>query len=179
MAKNKGSKNGNGKRAADQYEAPEGFTINAGRDRGEGWVKKEEGNVVQGRLVGRQSYKNKRGKTRAFYQIMLSKKCKIQIANPDFNDEADEDTSNMAMIDSDGEEGMTVNVDEFKMLEDLESFTRNGGVYDVWFVMGPKVDIDNGQTMWTLLAGPKVAIVQPPPQESRASGRRYDEGKNF
>ncbi len=179
MAKKTKNGNGNGKKSEEQYQAPDGFNINVGRDRGEGWIKKVEGNVVQGRLMSRTEYKNKRGQTRAFYQIKLSSKCQIQIENPDFNEEADEDDLNTTMIDSQGEPGMTVNVDEFKKLEDLKAFTRDGGIYDVWFVMGGKIDLGGDQTMWTLLAGPRVAIVQAPSQESRSSGRRYDEGKNF
>jgi hypothetical protein len=149
-------------RREDEWDVPEGFNVNAGRERGEGWILKAEGNEVMGRLVGRQSYKTKRGKTRAFYQIKLAKPCMCEVTNPDFNEEADEDEDNMARIQEKLDAGSVVNVDEFKKLEDLEPYTKDGGVYDVWFVMGGKIDIGDDQTMWTLKAGPRLKVIEEP-----------------
>lgn len=146
----------------DAPDSPDGFTINAGRERGDGWAIKEEGNEIQGRLLGRQTYKTKRGKTRAFYQIKLQKPCMAEVENPDFNEDADEDETNSPRMRERLEEGQTVNIDEFKKLEDLEQYTKDGGIYDVWFVMGGKVDIGDDQTMWTLAAGPKLRMVERP-----------------
>ena len=163
MAKrNTGRKNTSNESKGDtDYAVPEGFTINVGGERGEGWVTKEDGNVVQGRLLGRKEYKNTRGKTRAFYQIKLAKPCWAQVDNPDFNDEADEDEDkNPSMIRKRLDEGDVVNVDEFKKLEDLAPKCVDGGIYDVWFVIGPKVEIDNNQTMWTFRGGPVLRVVK-------------------
>lgn len=162
MAKDTSRKATDKKRGDEASVAiPEGFTINAGRERGEGWIVKEEGNTVQGRLIGRQTYKTKRGKTRAFYQIKLEKPCTIEIENPDFNEEADEDEDNPERIKAKGEEGQIVNIDEFKKLEDLEPYTKDGGVYDVWFQIGEKIEIGDEQTMWTLV-GPRLRVVKKP-----------------
>lgn len=149
----------------DDFATPEGFTINAGRERGDGWAIKEEGNEIMGRLLGRQTYKTRRGKTRAFYQIKLQKPCMAEVENPNFNEEADEDEDNQPRIRQRLEEGDTVNIDEFKKLEDLEPYTKDGGVYDVWFVMGGKVELGEDQTMWTLAAGPKLRVVQKPEKD--------------
>lgn len=149
-------------RQEKEIDAPDGFDINVGRERGEGWIVKEEGNEILGRLLGRNEYKNSRGKTRAFYQIQLERSCKIQIENPDFNEEADEDDDNKEFIESEGMPGMIVNVDEFKKLEDLKEYTRDGGVYDVWFVMGGKIDLGPDQSMWTLKAGPRLKPIKLP-----------------
>jgi len=159
MAKAKNRSSG-GK--AKEIEAPAGFDINVGRERGEGWFVKEEGNTLLGRLLGRNEYKNKRGKLRAFYQVQLEQSCKIQIENPDFNSEADEDDDNKEFIESEGMPGMIINIDEFKKLEDLKEYTRDGGVYDVWFVMGGKMDLGADQEMWTLKAGPRIKVVKQP-----------------
>lgn len=145
---------------ANEYEAPEGFDINAGRERGDGWVAKEEGNVVMGKLLGRMTYQTKRGKTRGFYQVELIRPCRIVVDNPDFNEEADEDDTNTPQVIEERGEGTIVNLDEFKKLEDMAPYTKDGNVYNVWMVMGPKVEIGDDQTMWTLLAGPKLAIVK-------------------
>lgn len=161
---NKTSQRRNSSPSSDDYEIPEGFNINAGRERGDGWIVKEEGNEVLGRLVGRQTYRTKRGKLRGFYQILLHKSCKCEVPNPDFNEEADEDESNTPRIVETLGEGSTVNVDEFKKLEDLEPYTKDGKVYDVWFVMGGKIEIGDDQTMWTLKAGPRLR----PVEESKA-----------
>lgn len=146
----------------DDFAVPDGFDVNVGRERGEGWIVKEEGNIVQGKLLGRQTYKTKRGKTRAFYQIELEKPCLCEVENPDFNEEADEDETNVPRIRETLEEGAIVNIDEFKKLEDLAPYCKDGGQYGVWFVIGPKVDIGDDQTMWSLAAGPRLRVDKKP-----------------
>lgn len=144
------------------FAVPDGFDVNVGRERGEGWIIKEEGNEVQGKLLGRQTYKTKRGKTRAFYQIELEKPCFCEVENPDFNEEADEDETNVARVRERLDEGAIVNIDEFKKLEDLAPYCKDGGQYGVWFVIGGKVDIGDDQTMWTLSAGPRLRVDKKP-----------------
>ena len=145
----------------DDFATPDGFNINAGRERGDGWIVKEEGNIVQGRLLGRQTYTSNRGKTRAFYQIQLQKPCQCEVENPDFNDEADEDDDNSSRLREKLGEGKIVNIDEFKKLEDLAKYTTDGGVYDVWFAIVGKVDIGDDQTMWQI-QGPRLRVVTKP-----------------
>lgn len=149
-------------RKEEAYEAPEGFGINVGREMGEGWIVKEEGNEVMARLLSRHTYKTKRGKTRAFYQLRLIKATLCQVANPDFNEEDEETDDNPAFQIKTLEEGSIVNVDEFKKLEDLQEYMKDGKTYDVWFVMGGKIELDDSQTMWTLKAGPKLRPVADP-----------------
>jgi len=98
---------------------------------------------------------------RGFYQIELQKPCKVQIDNPDFNEDEDESDDNRAYIEIDGEPGMIVNIDETKKLEDLRTAVKNGGTYDVWFVIDKKIELDNDQTMWQLI-GPKLRMVKAP-----------------
>ena len=154
MARN-GNRNGNNGEA--EIAAPEGFGINVGRERGEGWVKKEKGNEVMARIIGRHSYKNRQGKMRAYYQLKLLKPCKVEIDDP----ESDEDDVNAPRVTVMMEAGKIVNLDETAKFADLESYTKNGGTYDVWFVYGAKKDIGNGQTMWDV-TGPKLRVVHKP-----------------
>lgn len=167
MARKSNKSNGTS-RKNQPIEAPEGFDVNVGGERGEGWVVKADGNTVQGRLIGRRTYKGGKGRERAFYQIELHKPCLIQVENPEFNEDEEESDSNAAYKNVTVSEGI-VNVDEFKKLEDLRPFVEKGGVYDVWFVLGGKVDIDNGQTMWTMKAGPKCKVVKLPSDGAQRS----------
>jgi hypothetical protein len=161
-----GKKNRKANTENQEWEAPEGYDINAERTRGEGWIKKEFGNVVNAEILAVHEYKNKRGKTRQFLQMKLISKAKCQIDNPDFNEEADEDDDNRAMIEVELDEGSTVNCDVFKKLEDIVPYAKNGGKYNVWFVIGKKMDLDGGNTMWDLAAGPKLRCVKKPSSES-------------
>lgn len=156
MAK-KNAKNGNSEKHMEA--PPDGFTINVGRERGDGWVKKEEGNIVQGRLLGRHTYTS-RGKKRAYYQVKLARPCKAEIENPDWNEEMEGDEV-PERITATLDEGSIVNLDETTKLADLETHVSSGGVYDVWLVFGNKMDIGNGQTMWTV-TGPRLRVVEKP-----------------
>lgn len=159
MARNRRNQNGNGNARSgdDEFEAPEGFTINVGRERGDGWVKKEEGNEVMARIVGRYTY-SLRGKKRAYYQLKLLKPCQIEVEDPDFAGDGDEEVPRVTMT---ADEGALVNCDETAKLAELEAFTKTGGVYDVWFVFKGKKDIGAGQSMWDM-AGPRVRVVTKP-----------------
>lgn len=147
------------KEAETAYEAPEGFGINVGRERGEGWVTKKEGNEVLARILGRFSYVDNRGKKRGYYQLKLLKPCEIDIEDPDGEED---DEGNVIRRTITANEGTVVNADETAKLADLEPFTKNGGTYDVWFVIGPKIDIGGGQTMWSMAGGPRLRVVNAP-----------------
>lgn len=138
-------------------QAPEGFGINVGRDRGDGWAHKEEGNKIQGRLLGRHTYKGANGKQRAYYQVKLSEPCKALIEDPNAAEGDEEAERVVVTLDA----GKIVNVDESVKLADLADFTKNGGTYDIWFVYGTKEAIGNGQSMWNVF-GPRLAVVSKP-----------------
>lgn len=153
------AKKGNGKsQKATETEIPEGFGINVGRERGDGWAKKEQGNEILGRLMGRYTYQN-RGKKRAYYQVKLLKECTVEVENPEWTEDSDEDVP--SHLTAEAKIGQIVNVDETAKLADLEPFTKNGGVYDLWFVYEDKIDIGNGQTMWSI-KGPRLRMVAKP-----------------
>jgi hypothetical protein len=161
-AKNRVSKNGSSK-GAEEYSIPDGFNISVGRERGDGWAKKKPGNVILGRLLGRHTYEN-RGKERAYYQVKLLKSCEAEIENPDYDDEDEEGMKEQNIperISTTLSEGSIINIDESAKLADLKSRCGDGGVYDVWFVYGNKVDIGNGQTMWEVV-GPRLKMVEKP-----------------
>lgn len=152
---------GNGSAAKSNVEIPDGFNINVGRERGDGWVKKEEGNEVLGRLLGRYTYES-RGKKRAYYQIRLLKPCRAEVLNPQYdpdNEELMEEEKIPERLDATLEEGAIVNLDETVKLADLQSRTGDGGVYDMWLVYGKKQDIGDGQTMWNIV-GPRLRLVE-------------------
>jgi hypothetical protein len=155
--------NGSSKKSEGDYSVPEGFNISVGRERGDGWAKKKKGNEVLGRLLGRHTYEN-RGKERAYYQVKLLKPCSAEIANPDFNDEDPEGMEEQNIpefTEATLPEGSILNIDESVKLADLKSRCGDGGVYDVWFVYGNKIDIGNGQTMWEVI-GPRLRMVEKP-----------------
>lgn len=154
----KKSKNTESKKAKnDEFAVPDGFAVNVGSERGDGWIAKVEGNIVQGRLLGRKTYVNNRGKKRAFYQIQLQKDCKCQVPNPAY-DEDDETSEEPEYVDDTLGEGAIVNIDEFKKLEDLAPFVADGKTYDVWFAIVGKIDLGGDQTMWQI-QGPKLRPV--------------------
>lgn len=144
------------KRNGQTVEAPEGFDVNVGRERGEGWVKKEEGNRVQGSLMGRHSFKAANGKTRHYYQLKLQESCICEIVI----EEGDEEKRESKTLPA----GSIVNVDESAALSDLAKFSallERGGQYDVWFVYKAKESIGGGQSFWPV-HGPKVRTVKGP-----------------
>lgn len=141
--------------SAEETSIPEGFSIPIGRERGEGWVKKEVGNEVLGRILGRHTYEN-RGKKRAYYQLKLLKECKIEVDDPD----ASEDVENPPRLTLEAKVGAIVNVDETAKLTDLAPYAGNGGTYDVWFVYGPQDP--EYRDMWTMKAGPRLRVIKRP-----------------
>jgi len=119
-------------------EVPSGFDTRVGRERGDGWLTKSAGQVVTGRLLGRHTMKgqvNDDGTFRTFYQIKIAKESCFIDSNGKSQPGVkaifqDEDKEKHEVILS---EGQILNVDEHKALEELSPYTRDGGVYDVWF----------------------------------------------
>lgn len=142
MAKPKGTggkQNGN--------SMPEGFTIKAQRKRGDGWAKKEAGNVVHGRLVG-MFMKDSDDGPKAVFHIELASPCKCTVG-------AGEETTEEVL-----EAGAIVNADG-AVFADLERYVHNGGIYDVHFTFTHKVKVGKGN-MWTG-DGPFLKVVKAPP----------------
>jgi len=129
---------------------PDGFDINAELTRADGWAVKGEGYTIQGRLLNRQEFRGGDGKMRAFYSVLLHRKCKAVIGQ---GDEANEGWL---------EKGQTVNVDDSAALGQLESRAKDGGVYDVWIRYGEKERLRGkaGQTFWP--AEVRLRMVKPP-----------------
>lgn len=141
-------------------QAPKDFTLNVGRDRGDGWAMKVEGNEIEGRLVGRASYRDKStGKERSFYQIKLHRPCAAVI--PEDPENPDSDT-----VEGELPKDAIVNVDETAKLSDLAPYTKDGGVYNVWMAYGEKQNLGGGRTMWQVF-GPKLQVVRKPEELPR------------
>jgi hypothetical protein len=129
---------------------PDGFDINAELTRADGWAVKGEGLIILGRLINRQEFRGGDGKMRAFYSVLLQRKCRAVIGQ---GDEAAEGWL---------EKGQTVNVDDSAALGMLESRSKDGGTYDVWIRYGEKEKLKGkaGQTFWP--AEVKLRMVKPP-----------------
>jgi hypothetical protein len=137
------------KKVVDEINAmvPDGFDINVGRQMADGWARKGKGFIIQGRLLGRVSNDDK-----AYYQVALQKPC---FATTGKGDEVQEVTLN---------EGQIVNVDESKALEDLNKYSSNGGIYDVWIMYGEKQQLPKGGSFWPVVNGPRVKMIKAPPK---------------
>jgi len=142
---------------APKTSAPSRFNKKVGREDGDGWAKKEEGNTIQGKLLGRFEFKDSKGKPRAFYQILLQESCDATTKN--------EDDPEGEYQDIRLEAGQIVNVDEVAKLMDLAPLATNGGEYDVWFKFKGKVKRKGSQnTPWNF-DGPFVDTVKAPPKD--------------
>lgn len=112
------------------------------------WAIKEEGNTIEGLLLGRFTRKFK-GKTRSFYQVKLVSPCK---AIQGRGEDAERTTL---------EKGAIVSFDETSGLErDLRPLTDDGGKYHVFIRFIEKIDLDGGNTFWRMKIGKKT--ISPP-----------------
>lgn len=155
----------NDRKIAQEDDVPAGFDTRVGRERGDGWLLKSEGQVVQGRLLGRfymKGQQNDDGTTRVFYQIKLDKGCiymkngeRIEGVRANFTDPESKEKSEVIL-----KPGQILNVDEHKALEDLSPFTRDGGTYDVWFKYLRESPIPGrgNRTFWEL-KGPHIKTI--------------------
>lgn len=140
----------------NEVQAPAGFDISVGREQSEGWVVKEEGNTVLGRLLGRYSFRGDDGRERWYYQVKVEQQVKIL----PYSEEPAEKVEPVI-----ASPGAVVNVDESAALEDLESKSNDGGVYDVWFSYKAKTKSKSGPGGFWPVHGPKLKIVKAPPKE--------------
>jgi len=160
------------KRAPDD-EVPAGFDVRVGRERGDGWLAKTPGQVITGRLLGRFRMKgqmNDDGTERVFYQIKLGKGCSYGAggdSKPGVRaNQTDENKEKHEVI---LQEGQILNVDEHKALEEMSPFTRDGGIYDVWFkyVRESPIPGKGNRTFWEV-KGPMLKTIQPAKHAPRA-----------
>lgn len=147
-------------------EAPAGFDTRVGREQGKGWLTKEAGAVVTGRLLGRFIMKGSTGddgKFRAFYQIQLTgahgvtKDGKVTPLNGTARD-PDDRTENVEITFDDGD---IINIGEHKALEDLSPYTRDGGTYDVHITYLGEEKIGNTRRTFWACKGPFLKTVKP------------------
>ncbi len=171
------------KKAAERDdEIPEGFDTRVGREQGDGWLVKGPGAVVSGRIIGRFVMKGRGddGKQRAFYQIRLNDLAgvysgtKNQSALKGTKKDPDDQDEN---LDVELTTGMIVNVGEHKALEDLSPYTRDGGVYDVWFRYVSEDKIPNTRHTFWRVKGPVIKTLKPATR--RPTRAAADEGEEI
>lgn len=139
---------------------PAGFDVNVSRAKGDGWLIKEAGNSLVGRLLGRFTFEDNMGKERAFYQVRSQRPTKATVGT---GDDATETTLPAGSI---------VNVDESAALSDLAKRAEDGGVYDVWMRYRAKEKSKRGkQGFWPMDIRLKVIksapAVRPPTRRER------------
>lgn len=166
MSDNKGVKNGNGKQASVDEDVPAGFDVRVGREQGEGWLVKEEGATICGRLLGRFIMKGMTdddGNFRTFYQIQLNDKSGVyKDGKKTGNIKGTRKNEDKEDEDVEFKDGDIINIGEHKALEDLSPRTRDGGTYDVWFkyLKEEKLQGRGNRTFWQL-KGPMLKVVKP------------------
>lgn len=169
MSDNKGAngngKNGNGKSKDVDNDVPQGFDVRVGREQGEGWLVKEPGATVCGRLLGRFIMKGMTdddGNYRTFYQIQLNDNAGVykdgkkvgELKGTRKNEDKEDE-------DVEFKSGDIINIGEHKALEDLSPRTRDGGVYDVWwrYMNEEKLQGRGNRTFWNL-KGPMLKVIK-------------------
>jgi hypothetical protein len=133
----------------DDSGPPAGFDVNVSRAKGDGWLIKEAGNSLVGRLLGRFSFEDGLGKERAFYQVRSLRATKATVGT---GDEAHEATLPAGSI---------INVDESAALSDLAKRAEDGGTYDVWMRYRSKEKSRKGkQGFWPMDI--RLKVIKPP-----------------
>lgn len=130
---------------------PEGFTIKAEKMRGDGWMKKEPGNTLCGRLIG-MFYKDTEDGPKPVFYVKIIEPCLCTVG-------AGEDAHEEIL-----EKGAVVNA-EGAIFADMARYVGNGGVYDVWFKYRGKEKLQGGKagrTMWQG-DGPYMKCLKEPP----------------
>lgn len=144
---------------------PKGFDIKVGQEQGDGWLVKTSGQVIIGRMLGRYAMRGvtkKDGSARVFYQFLLMAGCTYVRGGKTLPgvlaNQKDESGKAEVVLGV----GKVVNVDEHKTIEELGPYTRNGGVYNVWFRYVEKKGLarGGGESFW-MLEGPHLQPVKP------------------
>lgn len=116
-------------------EAPEGFNIKVGRNKGDGWVRKFKGCTVQGILLGCYTMRkaNSDGKPRKYFQVELTRPIEaVQVLGED-DEGYDEEAEDGNRVDVRLEPGKILNVDMSVGLKDLEPYFVDGNRYELHF----------------------------------------------
>lgn len=128
-------------------EVPQGFDIRAERAQADGFVKKDAGVTVQGRLLSRFTMEGDSA-PRIIYQVLLDKPCPAVTGS---GEEAAVETL---------EPGKVVNIDGAALME-LDKYANNGGVYDVWIHFKGKRKVGRG-LMWDAMVRLRQVKAPPP-----------------
>jgi len=152
-----------GDKKVKTVSAPAGFDTRVGREQGKGWMTKEAGAQIEGRLLGRFLMKGDDGDMRAFYQIQLNGNHGIMkagnIIGPIKGTTRDpEDRDNQMEVEFN--DGDILNLGEHKALEDLSPYTRDGGIYDVHIhYVGEEKIQGTKRTFWAI-KGPFLKTIK-------------------
>ncbi len=127
---------------------PEGFErITA--ERVNRWLKKTEGAILHGKLVGQFE-----GQNGVYFQVLLERPCLV-------TEKVDGEK-----IELTADSGQVINVDGHKALKDtLGSLCDDGGEYAIYCVYGAQVDIAGGHTFWPVTVSKNV--LRPPTRKSK------------
>lgn len=133
-------------------QAPAGY-VRVGSVADAPWFVLEEGNILNGKLLGLFDREDKRSKTgrSKFFQVELLAACKVRAGR------GEDAKVFIARI------GTVANLNYTPLTKCLEEFSRNiltGGEYNVYAPCGPKKDLANGNTMW--LIDTHVQVVRGP-----------------
>jgi hypothetical protein len=144
--------------ASNMARLPEGFTA-LGSVSADAWVSLEEGNVVQGKLLGVFSRDDKRSKTgkSEFFQIETTTETQARYGK-----------GQKAVVKT-APAGSTLNLNcgpKTAVLKDLLPDVRRGAEFLIYVHVGEKEDLANGNTMWEMLVGSNMtrapkALVEP------------------
>ncbi len=130
--------------------APKEFDRDLSRARGSGWVVKDEGVTVCGRLINRVVLgPGLDGKPKSFFQILLREGYPVEVSTLNDDDEKIQVTA---------ESGEIVNLDSSAALDRLHDFCGDGGVYDVWIRFAEKISLKGGLSYWP--AEVKIKVVK-------------------
>lgn len=147
-------------------DIPAGFDTRVGRERGDGWLKKEPGVVIQGRLLGRYTMKGQvsdDGTARTYLQVKLSdgsgikgKDGKIVAGVP----ASQLDPTTREKLEVRLQPGQVINIDEHTALEDLAPWATDGGVHDVWFMYVSQDKVQGTNRTFWVVKGPAIHTVR-------------------
>lgn len=127
------------KKEKQEAEVPEGYERTTAPRGAQAWAKFETGLRLHGKLMGRFSKKDKKGKKRFYYMFEAIGNNNKAWLKPDRESDAEEITV---------KEGDPFCVDEKYTLRDLRKLAGNGAVYNVIIEVGKKIDLDGGNSFW-------------------------------
>jgi len=117
------------------------------------WFVLEEGNILNGKLLGVYDREDKRAKSgrSKFFQVELFAACKVRSGRGE--------DAKVSL----GRIGQIVNLNYTPLTKVLEGYCKKiltGGEYNVYAPCGKKKDLANGNTMW--LIDPFVQVIREP-----------------